>query len=259
LATLDTVQGDYASASRGCAQVATAAGYEFGIVCSASVLACVGRAQQGIAMLTLLEVSGSSLPNTFKAWIDGLLAESAERLGDWPQAEAHYRRALSLLPQDNFLLVAYADFLLDRGRPQEVLTLLGEHAQSDTAFLRLALAQAALHSPDLARYVWIMSARFEALLQRGSDYFGREQARFALQLQHDPHGALQLAQQNWQLQREPWDTRVLLEAALAAHRPEAAAPVLAFVARTKLHDPVIDALVKQFAGAAPTHHYDASP
>jgi tetratricopeptide (TPR) repeat protein len=244
LATLDTVQGDYSAASRGCAQVAASAGYEFGLACTASVLADVGRAEQAITMLKVIEGNGSSLPDGFKAWVQGLLAESAERLGDWEQAEAHHRRALAYTPQDNYALVAYADFLLDRGRAQEVTTLLAEHTQSDTAFLRLALAQSALHSTQLARSVWVMSARFEALVQRGSDYFGREQARFALQLQHDPHAALQLAQQNWAVQREPWDTRILLEAALAAHEPEAAAPALAFVARSKLRDPLIDALVQ---------------
>ena len=102
----------------------------------------------------------------------GLMAEAAERLGDWPLAEARYRQALELEPQDNFLLVAFADFLLDRGRAAEVLPLLENHAQSDTAFLRIALAHSALHSADAARYVWIMGARFEALAFRGADYFG---------------------------------------------------------------------------------------
>jgi predicted Zn-dependent protease len=109
----------------------------------------------------------------YRAWVEGMIAESAERLGDWPGVEAHYLNALKLQPQDNFLLVAYADFLLDRGRPQEVLPLLADHAQSDTAFLRLALAQSLLHSDQAQRYTWIMAARFEALRLRGSEYFLR--------------------------------------------------------------------------------------
>ena len=249
LATLDMVQGDYPAASRGCAQVVADAGYEFGIACAANLLSYVGKAQQSIAMLKLIQGNAASVPASIKAWIEGLMAESSERLGDWPQAEAHYRKALSYTPQDNFLLVAYADFLLDRGRPAEVLPLLADHTQSDTAFLRLALAQAALGSPDLPRYVWIMSARFEALIQRGSDFFGREQVRFALHLQHDPQAALKLAQQNWNAQREPWDTRVLLEAALAARQPEAAVPALTFLDHSKLQDPVVDALSKKLREA----------
>jgi Tfp pilus assembly protein PilF len=168
-----------------------------------------------------------------------LIAETAERLGDWPLAETHYLAALKLLPQDNFLLVAYADFLLDRGRPREVLTLLAEHTQSDTAFLRLALAQADLRGAQAARYTWIMAARFEALALRGSDYFGREQARFALRLQHDPQRSLEMARRNWQVQRAPWDARVLLEAAAAANQPQAAVDVLDFLQETNLEDPII--------------------
>jgi tetratricopeptide (TPR) repeat protein len=174
-----------------------------------------------------------------------MLAETCERLGDWPQAEDHYRKALALTPKDNYLQVGYADFLLDRDRPLEVLTLLRDSSQSDTAFLRIALAKAALHSADLPQYTWIMGARFEALAQRGSDYFGREQVRFALHLQHDPQAALELAQRNWQVQRAPWDIRVLLEAALAANNPQAAKNVVAFVHETRLQDPAIAALVQQ--------------
>jgi len=89
-----------------------------------------------------------------------------------------------------------------------------------------------------------MATRFEALRLRGSDYFGREQARFALQLQHDPLTALDLAQRNWQLQRAPGDARVLLEAAQAARQPQAAAQVLDFLQRTKLEDPMIEPLAQ---------------
>jgi hypothetical protein len=145
--------------------------------------------------------------------------------------------------------VSYADFLLDRNRPQEVLTLLRDSSQSDTAFLRLGLAKAAMQSSDLAQYTWVMGARFEALSQRGSDYFGREQVRFALNLQRDAASALDLAQRNWQVQRAPWDIRVLLEAALAANQPKAASAAIEFVRDTKLQDPVIDQLIKQLESA----------
>ena len=137
----------------------------------------------------------------YSAWIDGLIAEGEERVGDWPAAEAHYRSALEAVPKDTFLPVAYADFLLDRDRPREVLSLLADHIQSDTAFLRLALATIPTGSDQTSRYTWIMAARFEALRLRGSEYFGREESRFALRLQHEPRAALDLALRNWQLQR----------------------------------------------------------
>ena len=245
LATLDMVQGDYETASADCAHVSSTAGIDIGLACLGNLRAYTGQARQSLALLNQVETSAARGPAAYQAWIQGLLAESAERIGDWGLAESHYRKALELLPRDNFLLVAYADFLLDRSRPQEVMPLLADHSQSDTAFLRLALAQSALHTAQVQRYTWIMAARFEALRLRGSDYFGREEARFALQLQHDPKTALDMALRNWQLQRAPWDARVVLEAALAAKQPQAAAPVLEFILKTKLEDPVLDPMVKE--------------
>jgi Tfp pilus assembly protein PilF len=245
LATLDMVQGDYRSAGKDCAEVTTRAGFALGLACSGNLRSYTGQARQSLALLHQVEAAGEKVPVSFQAWVQGLLAEAAERLGDWPVAEDHYLRALKLLPQDNFLLVAYADFLLDRARPREVLNLLAGHSQSDTAFLRLALAQSALHSEQAPRYTWIMAARFEALTLRGSDFFGREQARFALELQHDPQTALDMARRNWQVQREPWDTRLLLEAAIAAGQPQAAAEALQFLQKAKLEDPVIEPLARQ--------------
>jgi tetratricopeptide (TPR) repeat protein len=245
LATLDMVQGDYETATRDCAQVSNAAGIEIGLACLGNLRAYTGQARSSLAILQQVEASAGRGSVTYQAWVQGLFAESAERLGDWGLAESHYRKALEILPQDNFLLVAYADFLLDRSRPQEVLPLLANHAQSDTAFLRLALAQAALHSDQVQRYTWIMAARFEALRLRGSDYFGREESRFALKLQHDPKAALSMALRNWQIQRAPWDARVVLEAALAAKEPYAAVPVLDFIVKTKLEDPILEPMLKE--------------
>jgi tetratricopeptide (TPR) repeat protein len=250
LGTLDMVQGDYETAAKDCGQVSHQAGVELGLACFASLRSYTGQARASLAALQQVELGSQRAPAAYQAWVQGLLAESAERLGDWKLAEAHYRKALEILPQDNFLLVAYADFLLDRARPEEVLPLLADHAQSDTAFLRLALAHSALHSSQTERYSWIMAARFEALRLRGSDYFGREESRFTLQLQHDPKAALDMALRNWQLQRAPWDARVTLEAALAAKQPEAAAPVLEFLAKTKLEDPILEPMVKALRAQA---------
>ena len=258
IATLDMVQGDYKAAGRDCAQVTSTAGFELGLACIGTLRSYIGQARASLGVLHQCEASGDRVPASYQAWVQGLLAESAERLGDWPLAETYYLSALKLQPRDNFLLVAYADFLLDRGRPQEVLVLLAAHTQSDTAFLRLALAQLALHSDQVQRYTWIMGARFEALRLRGSDYFGREESRFALQLQHDPQTALDMALRNWQAQRAPWDARVVLEAALAAKQPRAAADVLAFLRETHLEDPVIEPMARELgaqigpsAGARP--------
>jgi hypothetical protein len=247
LATLDMVQGNHAAAADGCARVARHGGVAPGLACRANLKLYTGEAEQGVALLATLDGTASTAEQ--RAWIGGLLAEGNERLGRHDQAEVYFRRGLQDAPGDNFLLVAYADFLLDRGRPADVLALLAAYEDSDTACLRLALAHAALRSREAGRYRWVLAARFAAYVQRGAGYFGREQARFALHLAGEPQAALALAQKNFELQREPADVRILLEAALAAQAPEAAARALDFVARSKLQDPAIATLVTRLSGA----------
>jgi hypothetical protein len=52
---------------------------------------------------------------------------------------------------------------------------------------------------------------------RGDRVHIREEARFTLHLLNDPKTALKFAEENWQVQKEPADIRILLESALAAH------------------------------------------
>jgi len=243
LAALDMVQGDYASAASHCSQAGKHGGLALGLACSANLRLNTGQAEQGLALLARIDADAAGLAPSFKAWIHGLRAEGAERLGRSADAEASYRRALAAAPGDNFLLCAYADFLLDRGRAKGVLALLDEYADSDTAFLRLAVAHTALRSSDASRYRWVMAARFEAYRQRGDDSFGREEARFLLQVANEPDAALAAALRNFDRQKEAADARLVLEAAQAAKQPRAAAPVVAFVTRSKLSDARIDALV----------------
>ena len=239
------VQGQYQAAAKGCSQLTASAGPDLGLTCIGNLRSYTGQASQSLTLLQRAQQSAGRAQPAYQAWLNGLIAETAERLGNWELAESQYKTALQRLPEDNFLLVAYADFLLDRDRPAEVLPLLADHTQSDTAFLRIALAQSRLHATDSARYNWVMAARFEALRLRGSEYFGREESRFALALQRDPETALVMAQRNWEIQKAPWDARVFLEAALAAHKPQAAAEVVKFIEATRLEDPIVLPLAKQ--------------
>jgi hypothetical protein len=47
------------------------------------------------------------------------------------------------------------------------------------------------------------------------------------------------------VQREPWDTRLLLEAAIAAGQPQAASEALDFLQKAKLEDPIIEPLARR--------------
>jgi hypothetical protein len=73
----------------------------------------------------------------------------------------------------------------------------------------------------------------------------REEARYTLEIRKSPDVALALALDNWRVQKEPLDARIALEAALAAHRPDAAGDVLDWIASTHLEGVRLAELARQ--------------
>src|SRR5580765_8369573 len=119
----------------------------------------------------------------------------------------HFRGALALDPRDPYLIAAYCDFLLDRGRAQEVPPLITNQTRNDNLLLRLALAERQL--PDatsaFAQHRRELADRFDAARRRGDALHKREEARYLLMIENDAAGALRLARENWRVQREPAD------------------------------------------------------
>lgn len=249
LATVAMVQGDYALGNKSCVHVATFGGDYMGSLCSAELRSLTGHAGQAYALLSLIEHPGPKAPVALRAYVEGLMADSAKRLGRVKAADTHYRKALQLTPGDNFLLADYGDFLLDQGRPKAAAELVKDYIQSDTSFMRQVFAEAALGSPRTAQDIKEMAARFAAMEKRGTHVYRREQARFVLYLQHDPQRALGLAEENWTVQRAPKDMRIYMEAALAVDKPEAARPVLALLSKSRLQDPPVNRLEKKIKAA----------
>jgi hypothetical protein len=150
----------------------------------------------------------------------------AWRMGDHAAAERHFEQAIALGVDDNFLLAAYADFLLEQGRAAEVVPLLKNWSRSDTLLLRLALAAQRLKLAEAEKYARALGERFADAALRGEKLHLQEEARYLLELKGDARAALAAASENYRSQREPRDALVLLEAALAARDPAAAAPAL---------------------------------
>ena len=249
LATVAMVQGDDELANRACVHFTNSSSDFMGIICTSSLRSVTGRAKQAYALLTMVEDPGPKAPPAIRAWIEGLMADTAARLGNAASADRHYRNALQWTPGDNFLLAEYGGFLLDQGRPQDAINLVGNDRQSDTSMLILVSAETALGLPQAKADIANMDARFRSMAQRGDHVFMREEAGYLLHIKREPQRALALAQQNWAVQRAPKDVRVYLQAALAAHDPAAAAPVLEFIARNHLSDVTIDPLVAQLRAA----------
>lgn len=225
-AAIRMVQADYAGARSECAALRAAGSELQAVACVAYVDATTGNARDAHAALSGALSRRAEVAPEFRLWLLTRLAEMAWRMGDAATAERHFREALALGIADNFLLAAYADFLLEASRPREVVDLLASRVRSDTLLLRLAIAGQALGMPAAARHIQSLGERFAAGALRGERLHLQEEARYLLELKGDARAALAAAQENWKTQREPRDAEILLRAALAARNRAAAEPAL---------------------------------
>jgi uncharacterized protein (TIGR02996 family) len=244
-AGIHMAQARYVEARRDCERVAALASPLVGATCRAQVDASTGRAGAASGALRTALAQAREADPAERVWSLARLAEFEERRGEYAAAEAAFRDALALRPPDVDLRAAYADFLLDRGRPFEVLQLLEGAGRADVLVLRRALAARALGQPAAAELQRELAARFDASRRRGDAWHEKEESRFALALLGDKVRALALARSNFQVQREPADARVLLEAALVARDRAAAAPVLQWMADSGIESVALHALMQQ--------------
>ena len=114
--------------------------------------------------------------------------------------------------------------------------MLRDKTRADPLLLRYALALQAQNSKELPAQIAQLLDRFEASRLRGDRVHLREEARFTMHLLHAPEAALKLARENWQVQKEPADVRILLEAALGAHDAAAAEEGREWLRNSRLED-----------------------
>jgi Tfp pilus assembly protein PilF len=246
-----TVLADYAGARRDCETMRAREKELYWSSCLAYIDGQTGQAAKAERQLSdLLARHAGSSPEG-QLWLLTRLADLATRLGRNADAEAYYRRALALNITSQYLLSNYGDFLIDTGRPAEAVALLRDWVRSDVLLLRLTLAAQALKIPEFKTYSQTLRERFAAAAMRGDTLHRQEESRFQLSVEGNKTRALELAVANWAIQREPYDARILLEAAVAAGRRDAAQPVLDWLAQSKHEDPQLTALAQKLTGGKP--------
>jgi tetratricopeptide (TPR) repeat protein len=238
-----TVRGRYAEAKASCEPVQRLAASIVFSICDGSVDALTGHAAAAADRVEQSLKTANS--PELREWGLSILGEIEGRLGRSDDAARLFQQALALDRDDAYALAAYADMLLDEGRPAEAARAVAGRTSNDNLLLRLVLAETAAGDSKAREHADLLAARYGASRLRGDTVHRREEARFVLGVKHEARAALDLARANWDVQREPWDLRVFLEAALAANDPAAAAPALAFLDENHLEDPAIHALAQR--------------
>jgi hypothetical protein len=237
-AAVATVMGDFAVARADCAAIAESAGELIAAACDAPLAMAGGDLQTAYDRLAAASAGGAA-PG-IAAWASTTLGEVARQRGDDAAAERHFRSALAIAPTDTYCMAQLADLLLDGNRAADAADLLRGAAEADGLLLRLAIAERRAGDPAGAVHASAFAERMDATLARGDTTHMRERARQLLDLDGDARGALAAALDNWNLQHEPADARLVIDAAVAAGRPEAAATVTRWLDDNRIRDAVID-------------------
>jgi Tfp pilus assembly protein PilF len=243
-ATVLQVQGAYEGAREECLALQNLTQELVSAACLTSVNGATGKLRESYEQLRAVLSRQRYVQQGLRNWVLTSLAEMAARAGMVEDAQSYFRDALALDAADNYLLGAYADFLLDYDRPEEVLVLLRDKTRADPLLLRYALALQAQHSKELPAQVDQLRDRFEASRLRGDRVHIREEARFTLHLLNDPKTALSLAEENWKVQKEPADIRILLESALAADDAASLESARGWLKQTGLEELQLEKLLK---------------
>jgi hypothetical protein len=236
------VQARYSEAAAECARLAPLTDRLTATGCSAYVQAATGQLPSAFQSLAAAVKTAPQTAPELLLWQNTRLAEMAWRLQRFDIAEGYFKTAQRLGVTDQFLLGAYADFLLERQRPAEVITLLAEWERSDILLLRLALAGKAANDKRATGWAAQLRDRFAAAAQRGDRLHEQEAARFELAIEGNPAKALSLARHNYEVQKEPRDADILLRAALAARQSQPAQPALDWLQSSHYEDPAIRAV-----------------
>jgi predicted Zn-dependent protease len=247
-ASILQVQAHYDEARRACQRLARLAASHVLLGCLSDIGGLTGRSTKSQELLRTA-LSNPGLSGRERIWLTTILAETAARTGAIREAEQSFSEAFKVGIKNQYLLSAYADYLLDQRRYQDVISLLQSETRADGLLLRLAIAEQALELSIFQNHTAELAARFAAGRERGMTVHVREEARFTLTLLRDAQRALLLAQANWSVQREPADARILLECALADKNRAAAQPALDWLSINHVEDFRLRQLAKQIQEA----------
>ena len=235
-ATLLQVKGRFDAARQACRHLIRTSGQLIALTCLTGVNSLTGRLKASYAALSGVFMDDPRIDTGIRVWILDELADMAQRADDNSAAERYFRTALGANPDDVYTKSVYADLLLRLDRPAEVLQLLRGNEQQDNLLLRLAIAATRLRSEQAADLDNAFQARYEAARRDGDFTHLREQARFLLEVRGNSTAALELAERNWNVQREPADVRIYWMAAAAAHRPRESGRVRDWIKQTHYED-----------------------
>lgn len=232
-AFVQMVQGRFDLAAPDCEAISALRRPDLGFLCQATNSVLSADAPAIAQRIEAILAQPDQLDPALHPWARSLLGEIALLQGDGRAAERHLSAVLQADPLALRERLLLADLLLATDRAAEAADLLAAAISADGVLIRRVLAARAL-GRDAAGETAELAARFRRNIELGLTAHAREEALYFLRVAEDPAMALDRALVNWAMQHEIEDAQLLVDAGVAAGRPEAAAPVVRWMAEQRV-------------------------
>ena len=239
-ATINVVIGEFDAARSDCSRLGALRRIDLAIICQSIALSLTAQAPALYRRLEALVAQGGMLDPTLETYAVGLMGEIALQQGWAEKASDAFETVLARDPQAVRVRMMLADERLSAGDAGAALAVLEAAPPVDGVLLRRVLAAEQLGRAGVVREARAeLDRRVRLNLELGLTSHAREEARYFLQVAPDPEKALERAVVNWRLQHEIEDAQLLIDAAVAAGRPDAAVPVARWIEENAVSVPTL--------------------
>jgi hypothetical protein len=239
-AVVSTIMADYAAARESCTAITQLAAPMIAATCVAPIDGITGHATEAYQRLSAAIAAAPTADPSLRAWSITALAELAELRGDYADATAQFRAVLAIDDTDAYARAGLADLLILAGKPAEASALLAGRESIDNLLVRRAIAEHLAKGADEAKVVRAMRDRIAAAAERGDRIHMREEAMFVLRVEGDAQRAVAIARDDFAVQKEMADARLLAACAIAAHDATGLETIKAWQATSGVHDAQLD-------------------
>lgn len=246
---LNLLLADIVAARKDIEDIARLIGVEEADVYRAILNYRTGNPQMAVQTLSRLIRSPSYQDASSKDWLSFHLGEAYRVVGQPEKAIAVWSERLKTRPQAHLLRLSLADVLNHQGRflqaKATAMHLADTASLTDALLMQALLASRGLKDPNESSLASQMAARLKSQAFRQESLIERPKLIYQIAYGQDIPGGLALSKDNWQLQREPPDALLFVQAALALGQARAAEPVLVWVQQTAYSEPLLNSLLDQ--------------
>jgi hypothetical protein len=215
-----------------------------------------GQPLPAVALLSQAIRSVNFQDASSQDWLGFHLGEAHRVAGQPEKALDVWGQRLKASPQSHLIRLSLADLLNQQGQYRQAQTIAmaatsngnapnSTASMTDALLMQTVLASRGLKDPNESRLANQLEARLKSQALRQEALIERPKLIYQIAYGRDLKAGLALSIDNWQLQKEPPDAVLFVQAALELGQARAAEPVVSWAEKTGYADPQLTPLLAQ--------------